>query len=98
MWSIIISVAGPYIMFGGAICADIFVAEAFTAFIYLSGAKERIITLSRIFAVVARAIAALKEYYRDLELKPGPFDLNWLFPQPTYSMYLGMCTCPIFSS
>ncbi|KAI0296795.1 hypothetical protein B0F90DRAFT_1877150 [Multifurca ochricompacta] len=38
---IIISIAGPYIMFGGAICAGIFVAEAFTDFIYLGGAKEQ---------------------------------------------------------
>jgi hypothetical protein len=72
-------------MFGGAIYADIFVAEAFTDFIYLGGTKERIITLSRIFAVVARAIATLKEYYHDLKLKPGPPDLNRLFSQPTYT-------------
>lgn len=74
-------------MFGGAICADIFVAEAFTDFIYLGGTKERIVTLSRIFAVVARAIATLKEYYRDLKLKLGPPDLNRLFPIPAINIH-----------
>ncbi|KAI0290183.1 hypothetical protein B0F90DRAFT_1921137 [Multifurca ochricompacta] len=38
---IIISIAGPYIMFGGAICAGIFVAEAFMDFIYLGGPRSR---------------------------------------------------------
>ncbi|KAI0301746.1 hypothetical protein B0F90DRAFT_293276 [Multifurca ochricompacta] len=63
---IIISIAGPYIMFGGAICADIFVAEAFTNFIYLGETKEQIMTLSQIFAAVAHALDTLKEYYRCL--------------------------------
>ena len=72
-------------MFGGAICADIFVAEAFTDFIYLGGTKERIVTLSRIFAAVAHAFDTLKEYYRCLKLNPGPPNVNRLFPQPTYT-------------
>ncbi|KAI0287938.1 hypothetical protein B0F90DRAFT_1148985 [Multifurca ochricompacta] len=82
---IIISIAGPYIMFGGAICADIFVAEAFTNFIYLGGTKEQVVTLSRIFAAVAHALTTLKEYYRCLKLNPGPRNVNRLFPQPTYT-------------
>src|SRR6266446_3870561 len=82
---IIISIAGPYIVFGGAIYADIFVAEAFTDFIYLGGTKKQIVTLSRIFAAVAHAIETLKEYYRCLKLNPGPPNLNRLFPQPTYA-------------
>ncbi|KAI0295433.1 hypothetical protein B0F90DRAFT_1670097 [Multifurca ochricompacta] len=82
---IIISIAGPYIMFSGAICAGIFVAEAFTDFIYLGGTKEQIVTLSRIFAAVAHAFDTLKEYYHCLKLNPGPPNVNWLFPQPTYT-------------
>ncbi|KAK2464093.1 hypothetical protein APHAL10511_003880 [Amanita phalloides] len=69
---IMISIAGPYIMFSGAIFADIFVAEAFTDYIYLGGTKEQILTLSRIFAAVAHALDTLKEYYRCLKLHPGP--------------------------
>jgi hypothetical protein len=72
-------------MFGGAICADIFVAEAFTDFIYLGGTKEQIVTLSRIFAAVAHAFDILKEYYRCLKLNPGSPNVNRLFPQPTYT-------------
>lgn len=72
-------------MFGGAICADIFVAEAFTDFIYLGGTNEQILTLSRIFAAVAQALDTLKEYYYSLKLKPGSPNLNRLFPQPTYT-------------
>ncbi|KAI0291519.1 hypothetical protein B0F90DRAFT_1956242 [Multifurca ochricompacta] len=82
---ITISIAGPYIMFGGAICADIFVAEAFTDPIYLGGTKEQIVALSRIFAAVAHALDTLKEYYRCLKLNPGPPNVNRLFPQPTYT-------------
>ncbi|KAI0290182.1 hypothetical protein B0F90DRAFT_1942899 [Multifurca ochricompacta] len=82
---IIRSIAGPYIMFGGAICAGIFVAEAFMDFIYLGGAKEQIVTLSWIFAAVAHALDMLKEYYHCLKLNPGPPNVNWLFPQPTYT-------------
>ncbi|KAK2460127.1 hypothetical protein APHAL10511_007806 [Amanita phalloides] len=82
---IMISITGPYIMFGGAIFADIFVAEAFTDPIYLGGTKEQIVTLSRIFAAVAHALDMLKEYYRCLKLNPGPPNMNRLFPQPTYT-------------
>ncbi|KAI0289165.1 hypothetical protein B0F90DRAFT_1929861 [Multifurca ochricompacta] len=82
---IIISIAGPYIMFGRAICADIFVTEAFTNFIYFGETKEQIMTLSQIFAAVAHALDMLKEYYRCLKLNPGPPNVNRLFPQPTYT-------------
>ena len=82
---ITISIAGPYIMFGGAIYADIFVSEAFTDFIYIGGTKEQIMTLSRTFAAIASAIETLKEYYRCLKLNPGPPKVIRLFPQPTYA-------------
>ncbi|KAG5651228.1 hypothetical protein H0H81_009377 [Sphagnurus paluster] len=82
---ITVSVAGPYISFGGAIFADIFVAEQFTDFIYLGGTSKKILTLSRIFAAVARGIEILKGYYHSLELRPlGQLNLARLFPCPTY--------------
>ncbi|KAF8635126.1 hypothetical protein AX17_004027 [Amanita inopinata Kibby_2008] len=82
---ITVSIAGPHISFGGAIFADIFVAEQFTDFIYLGGTKKRILTLPRIFAAVAGGIEILKQYYRTLELSPrSQPNLARLFPQPTY--------------
>ncbi|KAK2459364.1 hypothetical protein APHAL10511_008622, partial [Amanita phalloides] len=70
---IVISIAGPYIMFSGAIFADIFVAEAFTDYIYLGGTKEQIVTLSRIFAAVAPAFNGYAQRILSLsKAKPRP--------------------------
>jgi Lipopolysaccharide kinase (Kdo/WaaP) family len=82
---ITISIAGPYISFGGAIFVDAFVTESFTDFIYLGGTKEKLVSLSRIFAAVARGIATLKKFYRDLKSSPASgVPVHRLFPQPTY--------------
>lgn len=81
-----ISVAGPYISFGGAILVDAFTVESFTDYIYLGGnpfAQERIIQLARIFVVLSQALLSLKRFYQELKLKPTP-DLPRLFPCPTY--------------
>ncbi|KAF5386995.1 hypothetical protein D9615_001578 [Tricholomella constricta] len=83
---ITVTVAGPYISFGGAILADAFIVESFTDYIYLGrkpSAQEWIIHLARTFAAVAQAFLSLKRFYQDLKLKPAP-DLYRLFPSPTY--------------
>ncbi|EKM75087.1 hypothetical protein AGABI1DRAFT_132540 [Agaricus bisporus var. burnettii JB137-S8] len=80
---ITISIAGPYICFGGAIFADIFVAEQFTDFIYLGGTQKKILDLSRLFAAVSDGINTLKKYYSELRPRDQP-NLARLFPRPTY--------------
>lgn len=78
--------AGPYLSFGGAILAEAFVVETFTDYIYLGNQSfphERYITLSRIFAAVAKAMVTLRRYYETVELSTSPV-LGRLFPQPTY--------------
>ncbi|EKM75545.1 hypothetical protein AGABI1DRAFT_109310 [Agaricus bisporus var. burnettii JB137-S8] len=80
---ITISIAGPYISFGGAIFADIFVAEQFTDFIYLGGTQRKILDLSRLLAAVSNGISILKRYYSELPPRDQP-DSTRLFPRPTY--------------
>ena len=96
---IIISIAGPYISFGGAILADVFSTEAFTDYIYLGGqpfANNRIKMLSRIFAAVADAVLTLKLYYRNLRLSQTPV-LTRLFPNPTFSDSHTPDTLPVYT-
>jgi hypothetical protein len=81
-----ISVAGPYILVGGAVFADIFVAEAFTDFIYMGGrpfGREQTIALSRIFAAVAQAARGLRQFYYELRWS-ATADVHRLLPRPTY--------------
>lgn len=81
-----VSVAGPYICFGGAILVDAFTIEAFTEHIFLGGdhnTEERIAHHARIFAAVSQALFSLKRYYRNLEPKAAPSPYR-LFPSPEY--------------
>ena len=83
---ITVSVAGPYITFGGAILVDSFTVEPFTEYIFLGGdpyTEERTALHAQIFAAASQALFDLKIYYGNLEPKvtPAPYRL---FPNPTY--------------
>ncbi|KAG5633808.1 hypothetical protein H0H81_005158, partial [Sphagnurus paluster] len=75
---------GPYISFGGAVFADIVIAEAFTDYIFLGGTREQILNLSQTFAAIARAIKSLQDYYASLPPSSGQPDVQRLLPAPTY--------------
>ena len=83
---ITMSVAGPYITFGGAILVDSFTVEPFTEYICLGGdpyTEERTALHAQIFAAVSQALFDLKVYYRNLEPTVTPMPYR-LFPNPTY--------------
>ncbi|KAG5637887.1 hypothetical protein H0H81_002850, partial [Sphagnurus paluster] len=81
---ITICIAGPYISFGGAVFADIVIAEAFTDYIFLGGTREQILKTSRMFVAVARAIGSLRDYYGSLRLSSSRPGVRRLLPEPTY--------------
>ncbi|GBE89357.1 hypothetical protein SCP_1600180 [Sparassis crispa] len=84
----VISIAGPYICFSGAVLVDIFIVQPFTDYIYLGGdpiMNERITHVAKLFSAVADAAMLLREHYRSLSPstvpKHGP-----LLPSPAYGV------------
>ncbi|KAJ2977321.1 hypothetical protein NUW54_g11434 [Trametes sanguinea] len=71
---ILVSIAGPYIRFYGAVLTDAFIVQPFVDFIFLGGdpdAEERIERVAKIFVEVRRALEELKVWYQGLSIGGG---------------------------
>ncbi|KAF8452201.1 hypothetical protein L210DRAFT_2018421 [Boletus edulis BED1] len=83
-----ISIAGPYISFGGSILTDIYNFQPFTDYMFPGGhpyMTSKINTIAKVFGVFRSALKKLRDKYKGLEY----FDLmrknrSRLFPQPAY--------------
>ncbi|KAI8972422.1 hypothetical protein BD414DRAFT_218607 [Trametes punicea] len=86
---LLISFAGPYICFYGAVLTDVFIVQPFTDYIFLGGdpdAGERIERVAKIFVEVRRALDELRLWYQSLRVGGGnPEVPSHILPQPTYA-------------
>ncbi|KDQ49490.1 hypothetical protein JAAARDRAFT_42919, partial [Jaapia argillacea MUCL 33604] len=86
---IVISIAGPYICFFGAVLVDGFISQQFTDYIYLGGdpfMNERIIHVAKVFDAVRNATGSLRDYYDHL-LPSRMRNRERLLPSPTYCLH-----------
>ncbi|KDQ50837.1 hypothetical protein JAAARDRAFT_211512 [Jaapia argillacea MUCL 33604] len=86
---IVISIAGPYVCFSGAVLVGGFIVQPFTDYVYLGGdpfMNDRIIHVAKIFDAVRNAATVLRDYYDHL-LPRRERNRERLLPSPTYSLH-----------
>ncbi|KAL7277910.1 hypothetical protein ACG7TL_008860 [Trametes sanguinea] len=86
---ILVSIAGPFIRFYGAVLVDAFIVQPFTDYIFLGGdpdAEDRIEHVAQILAAVQTALEELKRWYKDVLSGGGePQGANHILPHPSYA-------------